>query len=76
MSDHSGAPRDRAAGRRLAPGVGDAPHRAEAAAAPLTRHGKVDIMVCTVETRGLDDAGTRRRLNAQPDYRHHFDARR
>jgi hypothetical protein len=34
-------------------------------------------MVCTVvETRGLDDAGTRRRLNKQPDYHHHFDARR
>ena len=25
-------------------------------------------MVCTVETRGLDEAGTWRRLNKQPDY--------
>ena len=29
-----------------------------------------------VESVGLDDAGTRRRLNKQPDYHHHFDARR
>ena len=63
-------------GHRLAPGVLDAPPGAEAAFAPLATHAKVNIMVCTVETRGLDDAGTRRRLNKQPDDHHHFDARR
>jgi hypothetical protein len=63
--------------RRVAPGVLDAPHRAKAAVAPLTTHAKVNIMVCTaVEPRDLDDAGTRSRLNKQPDYHHHFDARR
>ena len=50
---------------------------AQAAVAPPATHAKVNIMVCTVvETRGLDDAGTRRRLNKQPDHHHHFDARR
>jgi hypothetical protein len=33
-------------------------------------------MVCTVvETRGLDDAGTRRRLNERPYHRYRLDAR-
>jgi hypothetical protein len=50
---------------------------AQAAVAPPATHAKVNIMVCTVvETRGLDDAGTRRRLNKQPDHHHHFDAPR
>jgi hypothetical protein len=50
---------------------------AEAAVAPLTTHAKVNIMVCTiVETRGLVDAGSRRRLCEQPYHRYRLDARR
>jgi hypothetical protein len=58
--------------RLVSPGVLDAPPAAEAAALPLTA---LNTMVrIHVESVGLDDAGSRRRLNKQPDYHHHFAA--
>jgi hypothetical protein len=59
--------------RRAAPGVLDAPPGAEAAALPLT---EVNIMVrIHVESVGLDNAGTRRRLCEQPYHHYRLDAR-